>query len=219
MEEKPAELSVSPQEIQIQPPSFLDKIKIHKIKILGGVLGIFVFSGAVFGAYKFGQKQVKPGPGLTPTPVVVATPTPDPTVDWKTYRFEKSYKNGKLKFEMKYLQEWQVLEESESVKWYIRDPKEHLFFVSWLNPDFIYGVEGLCRFGMCDKISEIKTRGDTNIEIWKPTPKRREQLGLADDYLHATIVDLDKSIIPIFGTPSLKIELFKILLSTFKFLE
>ena len=74
MEEKPAELPVSEQEIQIQPPSFLDKLKIHKFKILGGVLGVLVFAGAVFGAYKLGQKQIQ----LTsqPTPIPMGTPTP-----------------------------------------------------------------------------------------------------------------------------------------------
>lgn len=85
MKEKSAELPVSPQETQIDAPSFTDKLKIHKFKILGGILGILVFTGAVFGAYKFGQKQVQVGPQPTPTPVAVATPTPDPTANWKTY--------------------------------------------------------------------------------------------------------------------------------------
>ena len=31
----------------------MDKLKIHKFKVLGGILGILVFSGAVFGGYKF----------------------------------------------------------------------------------------------------------------------------------------------------------------------
>jgi len=68
------------------PPRWREKIKIHKFKILGGVLGIFIFTGAVFGAYKLGQKQIQPAPQPTPTPVVVATPTPDPTANWETYR-------------------------------------------------------------------------------------------------------------------------------------
>ncbi|MBI4999240.1 hypothetical protein HZB97_00530 [Candidatus Gottesmanbacteria bacterium] len=59
MEEKPAELPVSPQEVQIQAPSFLEKLKVHKFKILGGVLGILVLVGAVFGVYKFRQKGEK----------------------------------------------------------------------------------------------------------------------------------------------------------------
>lgn len=58
MEEKPVELPVSPQEIQIQPSSFLDKLKIHKFKILVGILGVLVLAGAVFGAYKFGQRSI-----------------------------------------------------------------------------------------------------------------------------------------------------------------
>lgn len=31
------------EETPIQPPSLLDKLKIHKFKILGGVLGVLVF--------------------------------------------------------------------------------------------------------------------------------------------------------------------------------
>ncbi len=90
MEEKPAELPISPQEVQIQPPNLLDKIKTHKFKILGGVLGVLVFVGAVFGAYKLGQRQVWVGPQPTPTPIVVATPTPDLTANWKTYKNEEA---------------------------------------------------------------------------------------------------------------------------------
>lgn len=37
------------------PPRWSEKLKLHKWKILGGVLGIFVLAGAVFGAYKLGQ--------------------------------------------------------------------------------------------------------------------------------------------------------------------
>ncbi|MFZ5365804.1 MAG: hypothetical protein ACOZBZ_00745 [Patescibacteria group bacterium] len=107
MEEKPAELPASPsqdgpvseQETQIQPASFWEKLKIHKFKILGGVLGVLVLVSIVFGAYKLGQRSIYPEPveGPTPTPIVEATPTPlpseapakegDPTVNWKTYTF------------------------------------------------------------------------------------------------------------------------------------
>ncbi|MFZ5365807.1 MAG: hypothetical protein ACOZBZ_00760 [Patescibacteria group bacterium] len=76
MEEKPAQLPVSPQEIQVQAPPLLDKLKIHKFKILAGILGVLVLAGAVFGAYKFSQRQVQPGSQPTPTPMVEATPTP-----------------------------------------------------------------------------------------------------------------------------------------------
>jgi len=91
MEEKPAELPVTPQEIQIQSPSFWGKIKVHKFKILGGILGVFVFVGAVFGAYKFGQRQVQPsGLVATPTPLPsesanLAENEGDLTANWKTY--------------------------------------------------------------------------------------------------------------------------------------
>lgn len=80
MGEKPAQLPVSEQETQIQTPSFLDKLKIHKFKILGGVLGVFVFTGAVFGAYKFGQKQTQPGSQPTPGGQKVFCKEPRPEV-------------------------------------------------------------------------------------------------------------------------------------------
>lgn len=101
VEEKP-ELPISPQEVQIQAPSLLDKIKIHKFKILGGVLGVLVFVGAVFGAYKFAQRQVPLGPAGEPTPTLVATPTPDETTDWETYT------NEEYKFSFSYPKNYQL---------------------------------------------------------------------------------------------------------------
>lgn len=100
MEEKPTELPVSEQEVQIQAPSLLDKIKIHKLKILGGILGVLILVGVVFGAYKLGQRQVQPVPQPTPTPAAVATPTSDPTADWKTYT------NTKYGYLIRYPEKW-----------------------------------------------------------------------------------------------------------------
>jgi len=82
MTDQAPQLPVSPQEVQIEPPSFWDKLKIHKIKILGGVFGLLFFVGAVFGAYRVGQRQALPESAEepTPTPAVVTTPTPEPTV-------------------------------------------------------------------------------------------------------------------------------------------
>lgn len=80
------DLKTQPEETVREPEiKFLDKIKIHKWKILGGVLGVFVFAGGVFGAYKLGQRQVYPEFVEGPTPTPVATPTPDATADWRTY--------------------------------------------------------------------------------------------------------------------------------------
>ena len=119
MPEETPELPVSPraavrqsadsgdarQEVQIQAPSLLDKIKIHKFKILGGVLGVLVFIGAVFGAYKLGQRQVQP-PGLvvTPTPLPSEAPAKegDPTADWKTYTDQND------NYSIKYPPAWSV---------------------------------------------------------------------------------------------------------------
>lgn len=109
IEEKPVqpetpELPISPQEVQIQSPSFLDKLKTHKSKILAGILGVLVFTGAVFGAYKLGQRQARPSPQPTPTPIVVATPTPDPTANWKTYT------NTGQKWVLRYPSNWEMEE-------------------------------------------------------------------------------------------------------------
>ena len=125
MPKETAELPVSEQEIQIQAPSFLDKLKVHKFKILGGILGVFVLAGAVFGAYKLGQKQVYPelGEGPTPTPVAVATPTLDPTANWKTYT------NEKYGYSIKYPAEWSEQLKCEGGT--ITDD-----YVCFLSPDF-----------------------------------------------------------------------------------
>ena len=41
--------------IEEQPKArLLEKLNAHKFKLLGGVLGIFVLTGAVFGVYKLG---------------------------------------------------------------------------------------------------------------------------------------------------------------------
>lgn len=101
MPEETLELPISEQETQIEAPSFLDKLKIHKFKIFGGILGIFVFTGAVFGVYKLGQRQIRIGPQPTPTPGLVATPTPEPTADWKTC-------NSEIGFSFQYPPDWQI---------------------------------------------------------------------------------------------------------------
>ncbi|MFH0755251.1 MAG: hypothetical protein V1910_01105 [bacterium] len=168
----------------------------------------------------FTQTKISVSP--IPTPKSVSPiPTPkDETADWKTYRFEKSYKSRELKFEIKYPKEWRILEKSEDIKWYIQDPGEYVFSVSWLNPDFIYEMMDLCHPpGMCDKISEIKTRGGINIKIWKPTPELRKQSSFPDNFLGARISNSNRFSDLQFNTPSLSLEFFKILLSTFKFLE
>jgi len=100
------------EEIIAEQPKagFLEKLKIHTFKILGGILGVFIFAGAVFGAYKFGQRQVQPGPQPTPTPGLVATPTPDLTANWKTYT------NEKYSYSIKYPTTWFVSEKHQLVE-------------------------------------------------------------------------------------------------------
>lgn len=107
----PKEIEAKPEETieEQQKPSCLTQIKIHKFKIVVGILGAFIFVGAVFGAYKLGQKQVQPGSQPTPTSMVVATPTPDPTADWKTYT------NTKYGYSIKYPEDWVMLEAATAI--------------------------------------------------------------------------------------------------------
>lgn len=93
MEEKPTEAEEiqDTSEVEVEqshfttPPRWREKLKLHKWKILGGVLGVLVVAGAIFGAYKLSQRQVQPTLLPTPTPIIEATPTLDPTADWETY--------------------------------------------------------------------------------------------------------------------------------------
>lgn len=92
MPEETPQLSVSPQETQIQTPSFWERIQAQKKKILiglGSVLGILILAGAVFGVYKYTQRQIPIEPTEGPIPTLEATPTPDSTTDWETYTNEE----------------------------------------------------------------------------------------------------------------------------------
>ena len=98
MPEEIPQLPVSPQETQIQAPSFLEKIQAQKKKILiglGAFVGILILAGVAFGVYKYTQRQISIEPTEEPTPEV-ATPTPDPTADWQTYT------NTKYGYSIKY---------------------------------------------------------------------------------------------------------------------
>lgn len=59
---------------------FLGKLKTHRLKILGGVLLVLIFAGAVFGAYRLGQRQIQPAPIEGPTPAISPKPTLGPDV-------------------------------------------------------------------------------------------------------------------------------------------
>jgi len=82
------------QEIQIQPPaspseasseggSFMDKLKIHKIKIMAGIFAIFVALGIFLAGFMLGQKKIVvellgPKPISQPTLMSLVSPTPIP---------------------------------------------------------------------------------------------------------------------------------------------
>jgi len=105
----PEEIETQPEEMMEEKPKagFLEKLKLHRFKILGGALGVFVLAGAVFGAYKLGQRQVRSGPQPTPTPITEATPTPDPTANWKTYQYTEV---SEYAYSIKYPPDWSFKE-------------------------------------------------------------------------------------------------------------
>lgn len=80
MPKETPELPTNPQEPQTEAPSLMDKLKIHKWKVLGGLLGIFVLAGVAFGAYQFVQNQTQPAATpFTPTQIPRQIPTENET--------------------------------------------------------------------------------------------------------------------------------------------
>lgn len=122
---------VSEQETQIEAPSFIDKLKLQKKKILIGLgvfFGVLGLVGAVLGAYLIGQRSVYPArpeqgrgepvEGPTPTPEV-ATPTKSIYIiesdreGWETYRnepylYEFSYPIDLMKFPVEKYREYSL---------------------------------------------------------------------------------------------------------------
>jgi hypothetical protein len=137
---------------------------------------------------------------------------------WKTYQLDKQYKNAALHFKLSYPPEWLPKEERESVVWYSAK-NQNVFTVSWLNPDLVYDVEGICRTGMCNKIAEVSTVQNVTIEISKPTPERQKAVKLTDTFLLGEIVKSNKIIVPIFSTEVLSVNEFKTVLVTFSFTD
>lgn len=141
-----------PEEMVEELPKsgFLEKLRIHKFKILAAFLGFLVSVGAVFGAYKLGQRQAQPGPQPTPTPALVATPTPLPTevlmeegdltVDWKTYT------NLKLSYSIRYPPDWSIRilsdtlwgEEIELPQLRSPDLRQEGDMGAWVSGGFVY---------------------------------------------------------------------------------
>lgn len=228
----PEETETQPEEIIEEQPktSCLSKIKLHKFKILGGVLGIFVLAGAVFGAYKLGQRQIQPGPKPTPTPMVVATPTPDFTANWKTYT------NTKYGYSIKYPAIWSEQLKCEGGT--ITDD-----YICFLSPDFeeppagaimgstvkggvvlIYGQGGMVGFppdGFCTPggpvyISECRETTVGNLQAM--------QRKIGDTQTEAGILKSGKFILDIKAIYNAASEdeivrTFDLILSTFKFLD
>ncbi len=90
----PAQPPTEQPEAELPSPVLEQKSRVNKFTILGGILGVLIFVGAIFGAYQLGQKQLQPQP--SPSPEAVVTPTPDPTADWRVYT------NETLGFKFKY---------------------------------------------------------------------------------------------------------------------
>lgn len=128
MPEETPQLPVSEQEVQIEAPSLLDKLKLQKKKILiglGSFLGVLLLAGAAFGVYKYAQRQLplEPVEGPTPTPEVV-TPTPDPTANWETYM------NEEYGYSIKYPQEIAIREDKTQDYVYFEFPEQGKWIAS-----------------------------------------------------------------------------------------
>jgi len=126
MPEETPQLPVSEQEVQIGAPSFFDKIKLQKKKILIGLgvfFGVLFFTGAVFGIYKYNQKQIQPVPQPIPTPLPaeVTMEEGDPTADWETYT------NTEDGYSIKYPPDWFIEEKEDLVSIYNQNPQAHKF--------------------------------------------------------------------------------------------
>jgi hypothetical protein len=78
MPEETTQLPTIKQGTPIQTPSLIDKIKIHKFKILAGILTVLVFIGVAVGAYTLGQKQISPKSFEKPTPTPLEIPQATP---------------------------------------------------------------------------------------------------------------------------------------------
>ena len=127
MPEETLQLPVSEQEIQIEAPSFKDKLKLQKKKILIGLgvfFGILAIAGMAFGAYLISQRQIQPAPQPTPTPIPISTVVPSPTpevsprltptpspkpITWKTYT------NDKHKYQFEYPEDWILAPEPKAL--------------------------------------------------------------------------------------------------------
>lgn len=154
------ELLVSQQEVQIQPPNLLDKIKVHKFKILVGILAFLVALGIFLAGFMLGQRKIVvellgPQPISQPTPsptVVVATPTPDPTANWKTYTNTKY--GYSIKYPLTYKKDPTLLDLSRD------NPL-------WLQNIFFYTTNPLPGGGPEPWISVIVWKKDfDSLEVW-----------------------------------------------------
>lgn len=233
MEEKPIDAqgvagvqpSIDQPEVESPTPVIEQKPRINKFVILGVILGVLVFAGAVFGAYKIGQKQIQFQP--SPTPEAVVSPSPDPTADWETYT------NTKYGYSIKYPQNYSLgsfgeekpetlanielksPESTISIIWMTESPEYSVSLVDWYNnlstveiPYTSYGAQTSPDY---TERKEIEIGGVKGIQL--------KQIGEHGDFadillplLNAVVeIGIDYDIIE---TPEIKQ-----ILSTFKFLE
>ena len=221
---------------------FLEKLKLHKFKILGGVLGVLIFAGVVFGAYKIGQRQIQPVPQPTPIPIAVATPTPDPTANRKTYTSDD------IGFSIKYPENWYFEENPDFQKPYlVEDALEVKVQFANFKPPF-KGPAGSIPQGCWFDILAADTEMSLDQFITKnPTvgslqglPDRRERVVvdgrpaekrvyLPNEFIFETRItvhaaDTGKVVVFYYSSPLAEQavdceQTFNLMLSTFKFLE
>lgn len=224
----------SKQEVQIEAPTLIDKLKLHKKKILIGLglfFGILVFAGAVLVAYKLSQKQVSPTAQITPPPAVTKAPTPipDPTADWETYRNE----NVTFKFPSRWIEK-PILIHGSGFDQEFEDP-EGKFFLTFSSTGNYNQVTGKAYTNIDEYINmphQVKVVVIDGQEARQPLPRAGSEnvnavIFFSKDSKFIYILRLQTGSTAFENTPSDASEtdveegkrVFDPILSTFKFLE
>lgn len=177
-EEVRTQLPVDQPEPELPAPSFWGRLKANKGKVLGGILGVFIFAGAVFSAYKLGRRQVSPELVEGPTSVAVATPTPKPTITEVPQPSPSPVKIEKIPY--KSVASWQTYTDSrggfsvqypQSFKLGGTEEINGVYFIYfWSCIERAEGEEPLCMSGYNIQVHSDYDRGSRRVWLQKKYP-------------------------------------------------